>query len=152
MGKRVCDTTDVQFSAPAVLVWSLANRARTVGQGSCGCNCVNVSVWVNACDPCECVCCASSRRFEPSGDHGNSIAHIKVLHNNNNNNNNVSPELISSNSTFIHLVVGFISAHVSIPFPDDCCTWTSTLMAAILKVKPLQFLCSLFLLCVLYGC
>ena len=30
-----------------------------------GCNCVDVSVWVNACDPCECACCACSRRFEP---------------------------------------------------------------------------------------
>ena len=29
-----------------------------------GCNCV-VSVWVNACDPCECAWCASSQRFEP---------------------------------------------------------------------------------------
>ena len=24
-----------------------------------------ISAWVNACDPCECACCSSSRRFEP---------------------------------------------------------------------------------------
>ena len=29
---------------------------------------VDVSVWVNACDPCECAYCASSRRFEPWSD------------------------------------------------------------------------------------
>ena len=29
-----------------------------------GCNCVDVSVWVNSCDPRECACCVSLRHFK----------------------------------------------------------------------------------------
>ena len=36
-----------------------------ISANACNCVDVTVSVWVNACDPCECACCASSRRFEP---------------------------------------------------------------------------------------
>ena len=28
-------------------------------------NGADVNVWVNVCDPRDCACCASSRRFEP---------------------------------------------------------------------------------------
>ena len=28
-------------------------------------NCVDVRMWANACDPCECACCATLRHLEP---------------------------------------------------------------------------------------
>ena len=42
----------------------LLHQNACVEQSQSCINCVDVSVWMNACNPCECACCASSQRFD----------------------------------------------------------------------------------------